>query len=178
MYFWQQISFLLLPLAFVFILMVGHSKDVKVFELFVEGAGEGFKTILSIMPYLIAMLVAIRFVQASGLLDGLAQAGSWALRVLPMQVPGEVIPLFFLRPLSGSGSLAYITTIFAGPGPDSAAGLLASTLQGSPETTFYVASVYYGAVGIKDPRYSIKVGLLADLAGFLAAITFTNIFLL
>lgn len=174
---WQEITHLLLPAIFVLILVIGQLHQVKVFETFVEGAGEGFKTILNILPYLITMMVAIKLVQASGILEYFSLFCGMIFNLFHMDIPSAVVPLLILRPLSGSASLAYISAIFKTAGPDSPAGLMASTIMGSTETTFYIASVYFGAAGIKDPAYSIKVGLIADFTGFFAAVIITGFLL-
>ncbi len=157
-----------IPILFLFILLYGYAKGVKVYESFTEGAAEGFTTVVKIIPYLLAMMVAINVFKASGALDILT--GLLKPVFESISVPEPVIPLLFLRPLSGSGSLSYVSQIFQDYGPDSFIGKLASTVQGSTETTFYIIAVYFGAIGIKKYRYAISVGLLADLTGFFAAV--------
>ena len=163
-----------IPSIILIILGYGFFKNIKVYETFVEGAGEGIQTVIKIIPYLTAMIVAINIFQASGALDFLLQLFSPLLKIL--DIPAPVAPLILLRPLSGSGSLAYISDLFDQFGPDSYIGKLASTVQGSTETTFYIIAVYFGAVGIKKYRYSIFVGLAADLAGFFAAVFICKLF--
>lgn len=157
-----------IPLIIFFILSYGVFKNVNIYEVFTEGAREGIKTTLNIFPFILAMLIAINIIQASGAMDIIVKG----LRPLIgfLNIPVDVIPLLFLRPLSGSASLSYTAYLLNEYGPDSFIGKLASTIQGSTETTFYVLAVYFGAVGIKKYRYSLLVGLLSDIAGFFAAI--------
>jgi len=157
-----------IPLIIFFILSYGVFKKVNIYEVFTEGAREGIKTTLNIFPFILAMLIAINIIQASGAMDIIVKG----LRPLIgfLNIPVDVIPLLFLRPLSGSASLSYTAYLLNEYGLDSFIGKLASTIQGSTETTFYVLAVYFGAVGIKKYRYSLLVGLLSDIAGFFAAI--------
>ncbi|HHU92415.1 MAG TPA: spore maturation protein [Halanaerobiaceae bacterium] len=157
-----------IPLIIFIILFYGFFKKVNIYETFTEGAREGISTTLSIFPYLLAMIIAIKLIQVSGLIDLLVNLFKPISKIL--NIPQEVFPLMFLRPLSGSGSLSYTAFLLQEYGPDSFIGKLASTIQGSTETTFYVLAVYFGAVGIKKYRYSLLVGLLTDIVGFMAAI--------
>lgn len=169
----QVLSVWAIPVLVFVIPLYGFLKGVKVYDSFVEGAKDGFHTVIKIIPYLVAMMVTINILRASGSLELLAKAAAPLLELL--QIPQEVFPLVILRPLSGSGSLAFVNSIFINHGPDSLLGKMASTIMGSSETTFYVVAVYFGAVGVKDSRYAIPIGLLADLAGFLAAVFICNL---
>ena len=157
-----------IPLIFVIIIIYGFYQGVKIYEVFTEGAAEGIKTVLKIFPYLLAMMLAINIFSAAGVLDYLIN--TTGLFFDNLNIPRPVIPLLFLRPLSGSGSLSYVNNLFNQYGVDSFIGNVASTIQGSTETTFYIIAVYFGAVGIKKYRYSIIVGIIADIAGFFAAV--------
>ncbi len=163
------VSTLAIPfLIFVFI-GYGFIKKVKVYEQFVEGAKEGFNIAVRIIPYLVAMLVAIAIFRAGGAMD------NWLIPVLriftdPIGMPAEALPMALMRPLSGSGSLGVMAEIMSVYGPDSFIGILVSTFFGSSETTFYVLAVYFGAVNIKNTRHALPAGLLADLAGMLGAL--------
>ncbi len=157
-----------IPLIIAFILLFAFIKKVNVYEAFTDGAVEGVKVGVRILPYLVAMLMAISIFRASGALDLVLNLIAAPLNFLG--IPKEVIPLALIRPLSGTGSLGIVTDLINQYGPDSFIGRLASTMQGSTETTFYVAAVYFGAVGIKNSRYAILAGLFADLIGFLAAV--------
>lgn len=157
-----------IPLILVTIPLMAYLRGVKVYEVFCEGAREGFETAIRILPYLVAMFVAIGVFRSSNAFDALlgllAPIGQFLL------IPTEVLPLALLRPLSGSGALGMLADLLKEYGPDSMIGLIASTMQGSTETTFYVLTVYFGAVGVTRARHAVTVGLIADFAGFLAAI--------
>ncbi|QOY35925.1 spore maturation protein [Anaerobacillus isosaccharinicus] len=162
------ISIWLIPLLIVFILLYGTAKKVPTYETFVEGAKEGFGMAISIIPYLVGMLVAISVFRASGAMDFLINLLKPALQAIG--IPTEIVPLAFIRPISGTGALGMTSDLIATYGPDSFIGRLASTMQGSTDTTFYVLTVYFGAVGIKKMGDALKVGLLADLVGIIASI--------
>lgn len=162
------LSVVIIPFVVLLVLASGIFRRVKVYEAFVEGAKEGFNVAVRIIPYLVAMLVAIAMFRASGAMDILS------LIVKPVTdfigMPSEVLPMALMRPLSGSGSLGVMSELMKVHGPDSLIGIIASTMFGSTETTFYVIAVYFGAVNIRRTRYAVPAGLAADLAGLLAAV--------
>ena len=162
---WMSIA--VIPLILLVFIGMAQIKKVKVYEKFVEGAKEGFEVGVKIIPYLVAMLVAIAMFRASGALDVL----TYALRPFTelIGMPSEVLPMALMRPLSGSGSIGVMTELMKTHGADSLIGFMASTMFGSTETTFYVVAVYFGAVGIRKTRYALPAGLLADAAGLIAA---------
>lgn len=162
------ISVWAIPVIVVFIPLYAFFKKVPVYETFVEGAKEGFDTAIKIIPHLVGMMVAISIFRASGAMDAMIDI----VRPLfdRLGVPGEVMPLSILRPITGAGSLAFTTDLIKQFGPDSMIGRMASTIQGSTDTTLYVLTVYFGAIGIKKTKYALKVGLIADMIGFVAAI--------
>lgn len=157
-----------IPVLIAFIPLYAYARKVPVYESFVDGAKEGFGTAVGIIPPLVGMMVAISVFRASGALDYLMSFLMPLMRQLG--VPPEVLPLGLLRPLTGTGSLAYTTELIRVYGPDSMIGRIASTIQGSTDTTLYVLTVYFGAVGIRNGRYALKVGLFSDLVGFAAAV--------
>ncbi len=161
-----------LPLLVLLIVTAAAVKRVNVYSAFVKGAKEGLETVFRIAPYLLAMLVAIRVFQSSGAMDLLTQIIAPVGNLV--SAPRQVLPLAIVRPLSGSGSLGMLAGILQEHGPDSQAGLIASTVQGSTETTFYILTVYFGAVSISRARHAPLVGLLADVAGFIAAVLAVN----
>ena len=164
----QIISSCIIPAAIFGILLYGltHIKDI--FDVFADGAKSGVELTLQILPTLVGLMVAISMLRASGAIDLLA---NWLSPVLTLiGLPADVLPLTLLRPISGSASLGIVTDIIKTHGPDSYAGRLASIMMGSTETTFYTVSVYYGCIGIKDIRHTIKAALTADAAGMLASI--------
>ncbi|WP_062046712.1 spore maturation protein [Bacillus sp. JCM 19034] len=162
------ISIWLIPFLIALVLVYGTYKRVPTYETFVEGAKEGFGMAISIIPYLVGMLVAISVFRASGAMDFIIDLIKPILQTLG--VPSEIVPLALIRPISGTGALGMTSDLIATYGPDSFIGRLASTMQGSTDTTFYVLTVYFGAVGIRKMGDALKVGLLADLVGIVAAI--------
>lgn len=146
----------------------GLIKRVPLFDVFIEGARDGFNIVLNIIPYLVGFFVAIGMLRASGFF---ALLGKWLSPVMVhLGVPTDILPLIFIRPFSGSASNAMMAEIMKTHGGDAFISKLAATLMGSTETTFYVVAVYFGAVGIRKTRYAIHAGLLADLAGVIAAV--------
>ena len=164
----QIISTLAIPMLIFIFIGYGAIKKVKIYEVFVEGAKEGFDVAVRIIPYLVAMLVAIGIFRAGGAMDILI----WGLTPITnfIGMPAEALPMAIMRPLSGSGSLGIMAEIIATHGADSFIGILVSTFFGSTETTFYVIAVYFGAVNIKKTRHALTAGLLADIAGILGAV--------
>jgi spore maturation protein B len=162
------ISLWLMPVIIGFILIYGTFKKVPTYETFVEGGKEGITISFSIIPYLVGMMVAISIFRASGALEFLMNIMKPMLEVL--NIPAEIVPLAFIRPISGTAALGITSDIIATHGPDSFIGMLAATMQGSTDTTLYVLTVYFGAVGIKKMGDALKVGLLADLIGIIASI--------
>lgn len=167
MAFINTVSIWLIPLLIGFVLVFGIMRKVPAYESFVEGGKEGFNIAVSIIPFLVGMLVAIRVFRASGAMDFLIDLLEPGLALIG--IPAEIVPLAVLRPISGTGALAMTTDLISTYGPDSFIGRLASTMQGSTDTTMYVLTVYFGAVGIRKMGDALKVGLLADLAGIIAA---------
>jgi spore maturation protein SpmA len=168
------LSFWTIPTLVGGFVLFGWTRGVRVFETFVEGAKEGFQVALRLIPYLVGILVAVGMFRASG---GLAVFVRLVAPItVPIGLPAEALPLAILRPLSGSGALGVMTEILSTHGPDSFLGYLASTMQGSTDTTFYVLAVYFGAVGIKRTRHAVPAGLIADAAGLSAAVLVSHLF--
>jgi len=169
-------NFLLLALLVVF-LLGALVKRVNAYEAFIEGAKEGFHTAVSIIPYLVAMLVAIGMLRASGALPAFVELIRHGVQALGFNTAWvDALPTMLMKPLSGSGARAMMIETMQVSGADSFAGRLASIIQGSTETTFYVLAVYFGAVGIKRVRYAVAGGLIADLGGFIAAVLAAYLF--
>ncbi len=163
-----------IPFILAFVPLYGLYKKVDILESFIAGASEALGLIGRILPYIVAIYVSISIFRASGALELLT---SLLRPVLDLAgIPGEVLPLAIIRPLSGNGSLAIMTELLIQWGPDSFIGRLASTMQGSTDTTFYVLSLYFGSVGILKSRHALAAGLAADAAAFLAAAVLTKIF--
>jgi len=164
----QYFSVFAIPLIIISFVGYGAYKKVKVYEHFIEGAKEGFNVAIRIIPYLVAMLVAIGIFRAGGAME-------WLIYILQpftnlIGMPAEALPMALMRPLSGSGSLGVMAETMKVHGPDSLIGIMTSTFFGSSETTFYVLAVYFGSVNIKNTRHALPVGLIADVAGTLGAV--------
>lgn len=165
----------IIPALVVGLLAYGVARRVPIYEAFVEGAKDGFQVALRIIPYLVAILVAVGMFRASGAMDLLiVPLGALTSHV---GMPPEALPMALLRPLSGSGAYGIMASIIQDPaiGPDSYVGYLVSTLQGSTETTFYVLAVYFGAVQIRRIRHAMAAALTADLAGVVAAVVICGV---
>lgn len=166
----RAISPWIIPALVAGFLCFGLLRGVRVYERFVEGAKDGFDVAVRIIPYLVAILVAIGMLRSSGALDAIVSAlGGFTSR---FGLPAEALPMALLRPLSGSGAYGVMASIIGDPaiGPDSYVGYLVSTLQGSSETTFYVLAVYFGAVQVRRVRHTLVAALTADLVAVVAAV--------
>jgi spore maturation protein B len=168
----NEVSRWAIPLLLLFIPLIAYIRGVPVYETFVEGAQEGFQTAVKIIPFLVGMLVAISIFRSSGAMDLMASALDPFLRLIG--APAEVLPLAIMRPLSGGGSLGLAAELISTHGPDSLIGRMASIMQGSTDTTFYVLTVYFGSVGIKRYRYALTLGLTADVSGLIASVLIAN----
>ncbi|WP_026486389.1 spore maturation protein [Caldanaerobius polysaccharolyticus] len=169
----QIISRWTIPLILFIVLLAGLLKKVPLYEVFIEGAKEGFDTVVKIIPPLIAMFVAINMFRASGALDAIVKFLSPITSLIGM--PAEALPLALMRPLSGGASLGIVSDLLKNYGPDSTVGRMASIMYGSTETTVYVLTVYFGAVGIKNIRYALLAGLLTDLCSIILAVLITHV---
>ncbi len=168
------ISLWALPGIILLILTFAILKKVSVYEAFVEGAKDGAKVTLNIIPYLMAIIVAVSMFRASGALDSLASlCGGFFDKI---HFPSEILPLAFIRSLSGSAALGIFSDIVSNNDVNSYTAKLAAIMMGSSETTFYVLTVYFGAVGIKKYRYALLTGLFADFAGIVMAVIIARIF--
>ena len=164
----NALSILAIPFLLSFFPLYAAVRGIKVYDEFVEGAKEGFGVILKIIPFLVTMLVAINMFKGAGGIDMLARALAPILG--PLQFPPDLLPIALMRPLSGGATLALFTDVVHRLGPDNIVSLMAATVYGSTETTFYVAAVYFGSVGIKQTRHAIPAGLLADATGVIASV--------
>ena len=166
----EAVSPWIIPGLMVALLGFGAIRRVRVYEVFVDGARDGFQVALRIIPYLVAILVAVAMLRASGALDIIV---GWLSPVTSaFGLPGDALPMALMRPLSGSGAYGILASIIQNPaiGPDSYTGYLVSTFQGSTETTFYVLAVYYGAINVRRIRHTLAAALTADLAGIAGAV--------
>lgn len=162
------ISLWAIPVLLVGIPLVGLLRGLKVYDVFIEGAKEGFNVAIRIIPFLVGILVAIGMFRASGAMDMLTNALRPAMSA--MGFPAELFPLVVLRTLSGSGSLALTTDIIKRYGADSLTARMAATMYGGSETTFYVLAVYFGAIGVKKTRHAIPAALVGDVVAAIVAV--------
>jgi spore maturation protein B len=164
----DAVSVWAIPFLLVVIPLVGFIRKVKVYDVFIEGAKEGFDVAVRIIPFLVGILVAIGMFRGSGAMDLLTAA----LRPVAASTgfPAELIPLAILRSLTGSGSLAFATDLVKTHGPDSLIARMASTIYGSSETTLYVLAVYFGAVAVRRTRHAVPAALIGDIVAAIAAV--------
>jgi spore maturation protein B len=164
----EAVSLWAIPVLLVVIPLAGLVRKVKVYDVFVEGAREGFDVAVRIIPFLVGILVAIGMFRGSGAMDLLTAA----LRPVAAATgfPAELVPLTILRSLTGSGSLAFTTDLVKTHGPDSLLGRMAATMYGSSETTFYVLAVYFGAIGVRRTRHAVPAALIGDVVAAIAAV--------
>ena len=164
------ISVYVLPVFLLSVFMMAFVNKTNAFDHFVEGAKEGMRTTVSLVPNIVGMIVAIKVF----LVDAIAQFLNPVLTAI--HVDAHVLPLMILRPLSGSAALSVTTDLISIYGPDSTVGRLASIMQGSTDTTIYIITVYFAAVGLSEMKHALKLGLTADLIGFFAAILAVSLF--
>lgn len=162
------ISNLIIPLLVLFIIFYGYIKKVNIYDVFIEGAKESFEMIFSLFPSLLAMILGINIFLKSNLLNIFLNFIQPILILI--KIPAQILPMALIRPISGSSSLAFLNNIFMEYGPDSFLGRLASVVQGSTDTTFYIITLYFGCIGIKKIRYALWAGLCADLIGIISSI--------
>ena len=164
----EAVSLLAIPFLLSFFPLYATLRRVPVYEEFVEGAKEGIQVALRIIPFLVAILVAVGMFRAAGGINLLSHALDPVFQQVGL--PSELLPLVFMRPLSGSGTMGIFTELVATHGPDSLIARMAGTIMGSTETTFYVIAVYFGSVAIRRTRHAVPAGLLADLAGVIVSV--------
>ena len=162
------ISIAIMPLMIIAIIGSGFIKRVPVFDCFLAGAKGGIETSVSILPALVGLMTSVAMLRASGAID--IASGILAPLLDLLSFPKELVPLALMRPVSGSGSLAIVNDLITAFGADSLIGRCASVMMGSTETTFYTIAIYFGSVGIKNIKYTLKAALLADLAGMLVSV--------
>lgn len=164
----QIISSLMIPLLVLIVILYGIKKKVAVYDTFIEGAKESFEMIASLFPCMLGMLLGVNLLLKSGVLNYVFTFLGPLFSFI--HFPVELLPMAILRSLSGSTTLAMMNNFFATYGPDSFIGRLASVIQGSSDTTFYVLTLYFGSVGIIKTKYALKVGLMSDFLGIVASV--------
>ncbi len=170
------VSVMIIPILITMILVHGFIKKVNIYEAFVEGAGEGFRTAIRIMPYMIAIFLAIGIFRESGALSLFTRLLSPITNLVG--IPQEVVPLVIMRPISGSGALGIVRDIVQIYGADSFIGRVASTMMGSAETIFYTMAVYFGAVTIRNTRHTLGAALISHLAAVIASVVVCSVLFL
>jgi len=164
----NYISKAVIALIILIIVLYGLKEKINVYDVFLEGAKEGIEIVIKIFPALIAIFFAVIALRTSGILEIIINIISPITNLL--QIPKEIMPLALLRPISGSASIGAATDIFKTYGVDSTIGLIAATIMGSTETTFYTIAVYSSAIGVKKTRFVLKAALIADIVGMLASV--------
>lgn len=168
------ISNSIIPIIVIVIIVYGIRKKTNIYDVFVEGAKESIDLSFNLFPSMLAMILGVNIFLKSGFITVFFEK---IFELLPfIKIPFEIIPMMLMRSISGSSSLAILTSIFEHYGPDSFIGLLGSILQGSTDTTFYILTIYFGTVGIKKIRYSLFAGIITDIACILMSILVVNIF--
>ncbi|HHV78361.1 MAG TPA: spore maturation protein [Firmicutes bacterium] len=164
----------LVPTVIAGVMVFAKLRGVKVYEEFIEGAREGLHLTYRLLPYLVGMLTAVEMFKKSGALEALGKALAPLLGIL--RIPPEILALMVIRPVSGGAAAAMVLNILRTYGPDSTVGRMASIMQGSSDTTFYVLSLYFGSVNITKTRHALWVCLIGDMVGFASAILLTYLF--
>lgn len=175
MKFLEIISSIIIPLMFLFTIIIGLFKKVDIYNSFLEGAKESLVTVFNIFPAVVTLMIGIGIFRSSGLLDFLTSFFAPFFDMI--NVPKEILPIGILRPMSGSGGIAMLTDIIKNYGADSKIGVMASVICGSTETTFYTVAVYFGSVGITNTRHTIKCALIADLVSIIIGILICSLLL-
>jgi spore maturation protein SpmB len=171
------VSNLIIFTVIISFIILALRKKVNVYDAFIEGAKDGFKTAIMIIPYLIAILVAIGVFRTSGAMEWVISGISWLFKLMGFNTDFiAALPTALMKPLSGSGARGMMVDTMKNYGADSFVGRVACTIQGSADTTFYILAVYFGSVGIKNTRYALTCGLIADFVGVVAAILIAYLF--
>lgn len=168
-----SVSTWLIPCFILLVLIIASWKQLPTYELFVDGGKEGVQMAFSLLPFLLGMIVSIAILRSSGALEAFISLIAPLLSYVG--IPPEIIPLALVRPISGTAALGMTAELIETYGPDSFIGRLASTMQGSTDTTLYILTVYFGAIRITRMRYALKVGLLSDLIGIIASVIIVTI---
>lgn len=169
----NNISNYIIPIIVLIIILYALKKRVDIYDTFIDGTKESFDMTLKVFPNLLAMVFGVNIFLKSGILDFIFNNLKPIFSYINVQI--EILPMAIMRPISGSASLAILNDIFLNYGPDSFIGTVASIIQGSTDTTFYVLTLYFGSIGIKKIRYAMWAGLFSDLVGIVTAIILGNV---
>ena len=167
-------SIIILPIIVLSIIIYGYKKKINIYDSFLKGVIEGLKTCLTVFPNLLAMVFAVNILISSGIIETVFSFLNNFLNTFSLST--DILSMSLIRPISGTASLAIMNNIFEVFTPDSIMGRLASTIQGSTDTTFYVLALYFGSIGVKKTRYALSVGLFADLVGIIMAFVLVYLF--
>ena len=167
------VSLFVLPIIVIVIIIYGFKKKINIYDVFCDGALNGLKMSLKVFPFLAGMIFAVNLIIDSGLITFIFSPFEGILTKFNLST--DILPMAFMRPISGTASLAIMNDILGNFGPDSFIGRLASTIQGSTDTTIYILTLYFGSIGIKKIRYALKAGLIADLAGIIVSIIIVSL---
>lgn len=170
----ETVSIIILPLIVLFIIIYGYKNRINIYDSFLKGVLEGLKTSVSIFPNILGMIFAVNLLIQSGFIDFIFSFLTPVLEKFSLSI--DILSMAFFRPISGNASLAIMNNIFTNFTPDSIMGRLASTIQGSTDTTFYVLALYFGSIGVKKSRYALPVGLFADFVGIVMSFILVYIF--
>lgn len=170
----ETFSIIILPFIVLSIILYGYNKKINIYESFLKGVIEGLKTSLTVFPNLLAMIFAVNILISSGIINTVFSFLNSFLSAFSLST--DILSMSLIRPISGTASLAIMNNIFEVFTPDSIMGRLASTVQGSTDTTFYVLALYFGSIGVKKTRYALGVGLFADLVGIVMAFVLVYLF--
>ena len=168
------ISIVILPIIVLVIILYGYKSKINIYDSFLKGVLEGLKTCVNIFPNILAMIFAVNILIKSGFIDYISSFLNSILSKYNLST--DIISMAFFRPISGTASLAILNNILGTFGPDSIMGRLASTIQGSTDTTFYVLALYFGSIGVKKTRYALPVGLFADFVGIVMSFLIVYLF--
>lgn len=171
----NEFGFYVIPSIVFIIIVFGFIKKVNLFDTFLCGASEGFKSAISLVPSLVGLIVAVNMLKSSGIFDIFSNLTSPIFGFLG--IPCEVVPMAFLRPISGGGSIALLDSLLKTHGPDSFIGRLSSIMMGSTETTFYTLTVYFSCIKIKDTKYAFLCSIIADIFSMVASVIILKLFL-
>lgn len=170
----QLLSNCVIPFMVLLVVGYGIYKKVDIYDVFVEGSKESFGMVLTLFPCLLGMILGINIFVQSGLLMMIL---AWVKPIFDfLKLPAEIVPMALLRPISGSSTLALLNNVFINYGPDSIIGRLASVIQGSTDTTFYIITLYFGSIGIKKIKHALWAGLCADIVGIIASVLVVHFF--
>ena len=167
------LSKLILPILVIIIIIYALLKKINIYESFIKGSKEGIEIVFNLSPYMLAMIFSITLLIKSNFIVDFFKVFEPLFNIL--KIPIEIIPMSIIRPISGTASLGLMNDIFTNYGVDSYLGFLASTIQGSTDTTIYILALYFGSIGITKIRYAMWVGLLSDLIGVIVGVIIVNI---